>query len=105
MVIHTTERRTKEIGIRKVLGASIMQLNLLLGKEFMALVGIAFVIAVPIAWWGISSWLQEFANHTAMSWWVFLLGGLGISIIALAVISIKIFAAANTNPVKSLSTE
>ena len=105
LVIHTTERRTKEIGIRKVLGASIMQLNLLLGKEFMVLVGIAFVIAVPIAYWGISNWLQEFANQTALSWWVFLLGGLGISIIALAVISIKIFTAANTNPVKSLSTE
>ena len=105
LVIHSTEKRTKEIGIRKVLGASILQLNLLMGKEFMVLVSIAFVIAVPIAWWGISSWLQEFAYQTTMSWWVFLLSGVSLLIIALAVISIKIFTTANTNPVKSLSTE
>lgn len=105
LVIHSTEKRTKEIGIRKVLGASILQVNLLMGKEFFVLVSIAFVIAVPIAWWGISSWLQEFAYQTTMSWWVFLLSGVSLLIIALAVISIKIFATANTNPVKSLSRE
>ncbi|WP_339925259.1 ABC transporter permease [uncultured Cyclobacterium sp.] len=105
LVIHTTEKRTKEIGIRKVLGASLFQLNILLGKEFMVLVGIAFIIAVPVSIWGINIWLQDFAYKTALSWWVFLLGGLSTTIIALIVISIKIFLAANANPVKSLSTE
>jgi ABC-type antimicrobial peptide transport system permease subunit len=105
LVIHTTERRTKEIGIRKVLGASMLQLNLLLGKEFFALVGMAFVIAAPIAWWGMSTWLQGFAYKTTLSWWIFLLSGVSIFVMAMAVISIKIFAAANANPVKSLSVE
>lgn len=104
-VIHTTERRTKEIGIRKVLGASLAQLNLLLCKEFLILVGIAFAIAVPIAWYGLDNWLQDFAYKTELSWWVFALSGLVMLLITLLIISIRTIAAANRDPVKSLRTE
>ncbi len=103
LVIHTTERRTKEIGIRKILGASLAQLNLLLCKEFLILVGIAFAIAAPIAWWGM--WLQDFAYKTELSWWVFVISGAAMLLIALVIISIRTIAAANRNPVKSLRTE
>ena len=105
LVIHTTERRTKEIGIRKVLGASLGQLNLLLCKEFLILVAIAFVIAAPIAWYGINYWLEEFAYKTAISWWVFALSGVAMLLIALIIMSIRTIAKANANPVKSLRTE
>lgn len=105
LVIYTTERRTKEIGMRKVLGASLAQLNLLLCKEFLILVGIAFVIATPIAWWGMNNWLQDFAFKTELSWWVFVLSGVAMLLIALVVISIRTISAANSNPVKSLRTE
>ncbi len=105
LVIHTTERRTKEIGIRKILGASLAQLNLLLCKEFLILVAIAFAIATPIAWWGTSNWLQDFAYKTDISWWIFLLSGVAMLLIAMVIISIRTVAAANRNPVKSLRTE
>lgn len=105
LVIYTTERRTKEIGIRKVLGATLAQLNMLLCKEFLILVGIAFVIAAPIAWWGMNNWLQDFAYKTEMSWWVFVLSGIAMLLIALVVVSIRTISAANSNPVKSLRTE
>ncbi len=105
LVIYTTERRTKEIGIRKVLGASLAQLNLLLCKEFLFLVGVAFAIAVPITWLGINNWLQDFANKTSLNWWVFFLSGIAMLVIALVIISIRTIAAANRNPVKSLRTE
>lgn len=105
LVIHTTEKRTKEMGIRKVLGATVAQLNLLLCKEFLFLVGIAFVIAAPIAYWGLDRWLRDFAYKTELSWWIFLLSGTTMLLIALAIISIRTISAANTNPVKSLRTE
>ena len=105
LVVYTTERRTKEIGIRKVLGASLGQLNLLLCKEFLILVAIAFVIAAPIAWYGINYWLEEFAYKTTMSWWVFALSGIAMLLIALIIMSIRTITKANANPVKSLRTE
>jgi ABC-type antimicrobial peptide transport system permease subunit len=105
LVIHTTERRTKEIGIRKVLGANLTQLNLLLCKDFLILVSVAFVIAAPIAWWGLNSWLQNFAYKTSLSWWIFLLSGLAMIGIALAIMSIRTLATAMKNPVNSLRTE
>lgn len=105
LVIHTTERRTKEIGIRKVLGASLAQLNVLLCKDFLILVGIAFAIAVPLAYWGINSWLQDFAYKTEMSWWIFALSGVAMVGIALTIMSIRTISTARKNPVKSLKTE
>jgi len=105
LVVYTTERRTKEIGIRKVLGASLAQLNLLLCKDFLILVGIAFVIAAPIAWYGVNYWLEEFANKTDMSWWIFLMSGVAMVIISLVIMSLRTIAKANANPVKSLRSE
>lgn len=105
LVIYTTNRRVKEIGVRKVLGASLLEINALLCKEFLILVAIAFVIAAPLAWLGINNWLQDFAYKTSLSFWVFLLSGCAMILFALLVISIKTFQAANTNPVNSLRSE
>ncbi|HET7361148.1 MAG TPA: FtsX-like permease family protein, partial [Salinimicrobium sp.] len=105
LVIHTTERRTKEIGIRKVLGATMKQLNFLLCREFLLLVGLAFLIAAPIAWWGLHNWLQDFASKTELSWWIFLLSGVLMVILALLIMGAKTWATARKNPVKSLRSE
>ena len=105
LVIYTTERRRKEIGIRKVLGATLIQLNLLLCKDFMLLVGLAFLIAAPIAWWGLNNWLQDFAYKTSLSWWIFALSGAAMLFIALGIISIRTLKIAKSNPVESLKTE
>jgi len=105
LVIYTTERRTKEIGIRKILGATLKQLNILLCKEFLVLVGIAFIIAVPLAYWGLSSWLRDFAFKTNMSWWIFVLSGLGMLLIAIIIMSARTVSTAMQNPVNSLRTE
>lgn len=105
LVIYTTERRVKEIGVRKILGASIAQINVLLCKDFLVLVGIAFAVAAPIAWYGLHNWLQDYAYKTSLSWWVFAASGLGILILALIIMSIMTISTARKNPVKSLRTE
>ncbi len=105
LVIYTTNRRIKEIGVRKVLGASLLQINTLLCKEFLILVAIAFIIASPIAWYGIHNWLQDFAYRTNISFWIFLISGFTMIVFALLIISVKTLQAANTNPVNSLRTE
>ncbi|TVZ15721.1 ABC-type antimicrobial peptide transport system permease subunit [Maribacter sp. MAR_2009_72] len=105
LVIHTTERRTKEIGIRKVLGANLIQLNFLLSKDFLKLVLIAFVIAAPLAWYGLYIWLQEFANKTEISWWIFAISGLAMVLVSLMIMMVKTVNSANINPVKSLRAE
>lgn len=105
LVIYTTNRRIKEIGVRKVLGASIFQINTLLCKEFIVLVAIAFIIASPIAWFGMNSWLQDFTYKTDISFWIFLVSGFAMIFFALLVISIKTLQAASRNPVNSLKTE
>ncbi|MEO8774560.1 MAG: FtsX-like permease family protein [Gelidibacter sp.] len=105
LVIYTTERRVKEIGMRKILGASLLQLNVLLCKEFLILVLIAFVIAAPLAWYGLQNWLHDYAYKTNLSWWIFAISGLGIVLLALIIMSIKTIATASRNPIKSLRTE
>jgi len=105
LVVYTTERRVKEIGVRKVLGANVAQLNLLLCKEFLILVGIAFAIAVPISWYLIQEWIQDFAYKTSLSWWVFIASGTGMVLVALAVIGARTYKTASINPVESLRIE
>jgi putative ABC transport system permease protein len=98
-------QRTKEIGIRKVLGASEQSLIFLLSKEFLYLVLISLFIAIPVAWWVMHSWLQDFAYRIAIHWWVFALGGLLALLIALGTVGIQSLRAAAANPVKSLRSE
>lgn len=99
------EQRIKEIGIRKVLGASVSQVTMLLSKEFIALVAIAVIIAAPMAWWGMNQWLQGFAYKITVSWWMFAVAGCLAICIALLTISFHAIKAAIANPVKSLRTE
>lgn len=105
LVIYTTNRRVKEIGVRKVLGASLIQINTILCKEFLILVAIAFTIAAPIAWYGAYNWLQNFAYKTSISFWVFVVSAFSMILFALIIISAKTLQAANANPVNSLRSE
>jgi len=101
----TAEQRTKEIGIRKVLGASVAGLIRLLSVDFLKLVGIAIVLAVPIAWWAMSRWLEDFAYRIDMKWWMFGLAGLSAVVIALLTVGGQAIRAAMANPVDSLRDE
>jgi putative ABC transport system permease protein len=105
LAIYTAERRNKEIGIRKVLGASVQNVVQMLSKDFLKLVIIASVIAFPLAWYAMSKWLEDFAFRTIISWWVFALASGLTLVIALATISFQSFKAAVANPVKSLRSE
>lgn len=105
LVTFTAEQRIKEIGIRKVLGASVGSIVTLLSTDLMKLVIIATLIACPIAWFAMDKWLQDFAYKIHIQWWVFLLAGGGATIMALATISIQSVKAAISNPVKSLKSE
>ena len=98
-------QRTKEIGIRKVLGASIEHLLILLSKEFVILVLASLVIAIPVTWWVMNNWLQDFAYRINIRWWVFLFAGILAILIALITVGIQALKAALSNPVKSLRTE
>ncbi len=99
------EQRTKEIGIRKVLGASVQNVLLLVSKEFLLLVSIAFIISIPVTWWAMHNWLQDFAYRININWWVFAIAGIAAILIALLTVSFQAIKAALSNPVKSLRTE
>lgn len=101
----TTGARTKEIGVRKVLGATVSQIVTLLSTELVLLVLLAFVIVTPLAWYAMGKWIQNFADHTAISWWVFALSGGGMLLTALLTLSFQTIKAAVANPVKSLRSE
>jgi len=102
---YTILQRKKEIGIRKVSGASVLQILTLLNKDFLKLVGISFILAVPIAWYVMEKWLQEFAYQTKLSWWIFILAGAAAVAVAIISVSFQDIKAALANPVKSLRTE
>ncbi|AMR32654.1 cell division protein FtsX [Mucilaginibacter sp. PAMC 26640] len=105
LVTYAAEQRTKEIGIRKVLGASVASIVTMLSNDFLKLIAIAAVIAFPVAWWAMNKWLQDFAYRIAIKWWVFVLAGAIAIVIALVTISYQSIKAALSNPVKSLKSE
>jgi len=105
LATYSAEKRIKEIGVRKVLGASVLNLASLLSKDFLKLVFIANGIAFPIAWWATTKWLQEYAYHVDVQWWVFAIAGISACGLALVTVSYQAIKAAVANPVKSLRTE
>jgi ABC-type antimicrobial peptide transport system permease subunit len=102
---YTAEQRRKEIGVRKVLGASVSGIVRLLSKDFMRLVFFAIAIASPIAWWVMHYWLQGFAYRIEINWWIFTIAGITAVCIALLTVSFQAIKAAVANPVKSVRTE
>jgi len=101
----SAEQRKKEIGVRKVLGASVAGVVQLLSKDFLKLVGISILIATPVAWWAMNKWLQSFAYRIAISWWMFALAGFIAILISLLTISFQAIKAAVANPVESLRAQ
>ncbi len=105
LATYTAQVKIKEIGIRKVLGASIAGIVKLISKDFLKLVVISIVIATPVAWWAMNKWLQDFAYRIDISWWVFVVAGVIALLIAIVTVSFQSIKAALANPVKSLRTE
>jgi putative ABC transport system permease protein len=105
LAAYTAERRTKEIGIRKVLGATLTNIVTILSRDFLKLVTIAALLAFPIAWLIMNKWLQDYAYRIAINWWVFVLSGIAALVITLFTVSFQAIRAGMMNPVKSLRTE
>jgi len=105
LATYTAQVKTKEIGIRKVLGASVAQVTQMLSKEFLKLVLIASLIAFPVAWWAMNKWLQNFAYRINIDWWIFLVSGVIVILIALITVSFQAIKAVVANPVDSLRSE
>ncbi len=105
LITFTAEQRVKEIGIRKVLGASVSGIVRMLSRDFLILVLIAAMIAFPVAWWAMNRWLSDFAYRIDIGWWVFVVAGIAAILIALLTVSFQAIKAAIANPVKSLRTE
>jgi len=105
LVMVSVSQRTKEIGIRKILGASVGNVTALLSKDFLKLVAISIIIATPVAWWLMNKWLMDFAYRITMSWWIFIIADLIVVLIALITVSTRAIRAAVVNPAKSLRME
>jgi putative ABC transport system permease protein len=105
LVTYAAEQRTKEIGIRKVLGASVTNIVNMLSRDFVKLVVIAILIAFPLAWYFMNKWLQDFAYRISIDWKVFLMAGIAAMLIAIVTVSLQAIKAALSNPVKSLRNE
>jgi len=105
LATYAAEQRRKEIGVRKVLGATVSQLTQLLSKEFLKLVLIASLIAFPVAWWAMNQWLQSFAYRIHISWWIFAMAGISALLVALLTVSAQAIKAAIANPVTNLRSE
>lgn len=105
LAAYMAQNRIKEIGVRKVLGASVTSITTLLSKDFLKLVVIALLIASPLAWWAMHTWLQDFEYRISIEWWVFLSAGIVSVCIALLTVGYQAIKAAKTNPVKNLRTE
>ena len=105
LAAYAVQKRTKEIGIRKVMGASNLKIIKLISSEFMILVGISNIIAWPLAYYLISKWLQNFAYHVSLDWWIFIFAGSIAAVIAMITIGFQTTKAASANPVKALKYE
>jgi ABC-type antimicrobial peptide transport system permease subunit len=105
LAAYTAERRIKEIGVRKVLGASITNITTLLSKDFLLLVLASCLVAFPLSWWMMHSWLQNYKYRIEISWWIFLIAGIVAILIALITVSFQAIKAAVANPVESLRSE
>ena len=105
LAAYTAERRTKEIGIRKVMGASVAGLTGLLSREFMKLVAVSCLLAFPAAWWLMNNWLNEYAYRITISWWIFIVVAVGTILATLLTVSYKIIKTASINPIKSLRAD
>jgi putative ABC transport system permease protein len=105
LATYATEQRLKEIGIRKVLGASVAGIAGMLSSDFLKLVGVAMLIAIPMSWWAMTRWLESFPYRVALSWWMFALAGVLAIIIAIVTVSFKAIRAAMISPVRSLRSE
>jgi putative ABC transport system permease protein len=105
MSLFASQRRIKEIGIRKVNGARISEILTMLNSEFVKWVGISFLIACPVAWYAMHKWLQSYAYKTGLSWWIFVLAGIMALGIALLTVSWQSWRAATRNPVEALRYE
>ena len=105
LATYTAQNRIKEVGVRKVLGASVGRITTLLSTDFIKLVLISFALAAPLAWWGMHEWLQKYPYRTGINIWVFIIAGVSTIAIALLTVSYQAIKAAIANPVKSLRSE
>ena len=105
LAVYTTNQHTKEIGVRKVLGASVAQIVKLLSTELVLLIVLASFIVTPIAWFLMNMWMERYADKTIISWWIFAASGAGMLLVAFVTSSFQTIKAAIVNPVKSLRSE
>ena len=105
LAIHITQQRAKEIGIRKVFGASVQQLLFLVSRDFLLLVCMSFLISIPLTWWSMHKWLQDFAYRIDIGWQAFLIAAVTAILLALVTVGFQAIKSAMANPIKSLRTE